>query len=125
MLKPVDGVIDRFQFKNLLAGLEEKDTILLVFDRYDHTFAGVVHQVFAAGSDQSITVPAIPPGKYYVRVQCIGLHSDRLETVVTVRSRRSATVRIKLMPLEVFAKNRVIIPPFHPDLSDLSVVRFR
>ena len=115
----------RFRFKNLVAGMEDGDSILIIFDRYDHTGAGVVHQVFAAGSDQSITVPDIAPGKYYVTVQCIGLHRDHLEKIVTIRSQRSETVRIDLTPSEAFSKNNIVIPAFHPDLSNLSVVRFK
>lgn len=115
----------RFWFKNLVAGLEEKDSILIIFDRYDHTGPGVIYQVFAAGGDQGITVPSIPPGKYYVTLQCIGLHRDHLEKIMTIRSQRSETVRIKLTPSEVFLKKNVVIPAFHPDLSHLAVVRFK
>jgi len=115
----------RFLIKNLIAGMEERDSILIIFDRYDHTGAGIVHQVFAADSDRSITVPDIAPGKYYVTVQCIGLHRDHLEKIVTIRSQRSETVRIKLTPSEAYSKNKVVIPAFHPDLSDLAVVRFK
>jgi hypothetical protein len=115
----------RFQFKNLISGMKQRDSILIIFDRYDHTGAGVVHQVFSADSDESIMVSAVAPGKYYVTVQCVGLHRDRLEKIVTIRSQRSETVRIKLTPSEAFFKENVIIPAFHPDLSDLAVTRFR
>jgi hypothetical protein len=115
----------RFRFKNLIDGLEEKDSILIIFDRYDHTGAGIVYQVFAADKDHGITVPSIPPGKYYITVQCVGLHRDRLEKIVTIRSQQSVTVRINLRASEAFCKKKVIIPSFHPDLSDLAVVRFR
>lgn len=115
----------RFLFKNLIAGMEERDSILIIFDRYDLTGAGVIHQVFAAGSDHSITVSDIAPGKYFVTVQGIGLHRDHLEKIVTIRSQRSETVRIKLTPSEAYSKNKVVIPAFHPDPSDLAVVRFK
>jgi hypothetical protein len=115
----------RFRFKNLIDGLEEKDSMLIIFDRYDHTGPGAVHQVFAADRDHGITIPGIAPGKYYVTVQCVGLHRDRLEKIVTIRSQRSETVRINLTPSEMFCKKNVVIPAFHPDLSDLSVVRFK
>jgi len=115
----------RFLFKNLIAGMEERDSILIIFDRYDLTGAGIVHQVFAAGSDNSITVSDIAPGKYYVIVQCIGLHRDHLEKIVTIRSQRSETVCVKLTPSEAYSKNNVVIPAFHPDPSNLAVVRFK
>ena len=115
----------RFRFKNLVTGMEERDSILIIFDRYDHTGAGIVHEVFAADSDQSITVPGIAPGKYYVTVQCVGLHRDHLEKIVTIRSQRSETVRIQLTPSEAFSKNTVVIPAFHPDFSNLTFVKSR
>jgi len=98
---------------------------LFIFDHYDLTGAGVIHQVFAADSDHSVTVPDIAPGKYYVTVQCIGLHRDHLEKIVTIRSQRSETVRVKLTPSEAYSKNNVVIPAFHPDASDFAFVRFK
>jgi hypothetical protein len=115
----------RFQFKNLIAGMEERDSILIIFDRYDLTGAGVIHQVFAADSENGITVPDIAPGKYFVTVQCIGLHRDHLEKIVTIRSQRSETVRVKLTPSEAYSKNNIVIPAFHPDPSDFAVLRFK
>jgi hypothetical protein len=115
----------RFQFKNLIAGMEEKDSILIVFDRYDHTGAGIIHQVYTADSDESLTIDAIPAGKYYVTIRCVGLHRDQVEKVITIRAHRSETMRIKLTPSEAFSKNDVVIPAFHPDLSNLSVTWYK
>jgi hypothetical protein len=115
--------VARFQFKNLVAGLEGKDSILIIFDRCDHTGAGVIYQVFAADSDHGITVPAVPAGKYYVTIQCVGLHRDRLEKIVTIKSQKSEKVRIELTPCEEFSKGKVIIPAYRPDFSDMAVAR--
>ena len=115
----------RFQIKNLIAGLEENDSILIIFDRYDHTGAGVVYKVFAPDSEHGITVPAIAAGKYYVTVQCLGLHRDRLEKVVTIRAQRNEMIHIQLTPSEAFSKSDVVIPAFHPNPQALAVVRFK
>jgi hypothetical protein len=115
----------RFQFKNLIAGMEEKDSILIIFDRYDHTGAGVIRQVFTANSDESLTIDAVPPGKYYVTIQCVGLHRDQVEKVITIRSNRSENLRIKLSESAAFSKNDVVIPAFHPDPANFSVVRLK
>jgi hypothetical protein len=113
----------RFKFKNLVAGSEEKDSILIIFDRYDHTGAGIVYKVFAADSDHDITVPAVPAGKYFVTIQCVGLHHDRLEKIVTIKSQKSEMVRIELAPSEEYSKDKVVIPAYHPNFSDLAVAR--
>jgi hypothetical protein len=118
------GVV-RLRFENLVGGMEERDSMLIIFDRYDHTGAGVVRQVCAAGSDQSVTLMGVPAGKYFVTIQCIGLHRDRMEKIVTVRSHSAASVRIRLTPAEAYAKSAVVIPVFHPDVCDLAVVKFR
>jgi hypothetical protein len=115
----------RFQFSNLIAGMEERDSMLIIFDRYDHTGAGIIRQVFAANSDESLTIDAIPPGRYYVTIRCVGLHRDQVEKVMTIRPNRSETIKIKLTPSEAFSKNGVVIPAFHPDPSRLSVVSFK
>jgi hypothetical protein len=113
----------RFQFSNIVAGMEEKDSVLIIFDRYDHTGAGVVYQAYAADSDHGITLPSVPAGKYYVTIQCFGLHHDRMEKVVTIKSQKSEKVRIELQPSEEFSKDKVVIPAYRPDFSDMAVAR--
>jgi hypothetical protein len=115
--------VARFQFKSLIAGMEEKDSILIIFDRYDHTGAGIIRQVFTADSDQTLTIDEIPAGKYYVTIQCVGLHRDQIEKVMTIRTHRSEKIQIKLTPSEAFSKNDVVIPAFHPDPSNFSITR--
>src|ERR1700748_3190069 len=61
----------RFQFRHINAADEHKDSVLIIFDRFDRTGAGVIFQVFAADSANSITIPAVPAGKYYVTIQCL------------------------------------------------------
>jgi hypothetical protein len=114
-----------FQFKNLIAGMEEKDSMLITFDRYDHTGAGIIRQVFAANNDECLTIEAIPPGKYYVTIQCIGLHRDQVEKIITIRSNRSENLHINLSESAAFSKNDVVIPAFHPDPASFAVVRYK
>ncbi|HVS96664.1 MAG TPA: hypothetical protein VHE54_09250 [Puia sp.] len=109
----------RFQFNDITAAIEHKDSVLIIFDRYDRTGAGVVYQVFAADSSNGITLPAVPAGKYYVTIQCLGLHHDRIERLVTIKSKKSEKVRIQLAPSEEFSKDNVVIPAFRPDFSDM------
>ena len=113
----------RFQFNNLVAGMEEKDSILIIFDRCDHTGAGVIFQKFAADGDQGITLPAVPAGKYFVTIQCVGLHHDRMEKVVTIKSQKSEKVRLELQSSEEFSKDNVVIPAYRPDFSDMSFAK--
>lgn len=111
----------RFQFNNITAAVEHKDSVLIIFDRYDHTGAGVVYQVFAADNQDGITIPQVPAGKYYVTIQCLGLHHDRLDRVVNIKSKKSEKVRIQLTPSEEFNKDKVVIPDYRPDFSDMAI----
>ncbi|HEV9035042.1 MAG TPA: hypothetical protein VGQ51_00425 [Puia sp.] len=110
-----------FQFKNITAAAEHKDSVLIIFDRFDRTGAGIVYQVFAADTTDGIDISQVPAGKYYVTIQCLGLHHDRLERVVTIKSQKSEKVRVQLTPSEEFSKDKVVIPAYRPDFSDMDI----
>jgi hypothetical protein len=108
-----------FQFSNA----HTKDSVLIIFDKYNHTGAGVVYQVFATDSSHGITIPAIPAGKYYVTIQCRGVNRDRIEKLVTIKAKKHEKVRVQLRASEVFSKDDVVIPAFNPSFSDLAILR--
>ncbi|MBS1606484.1 MAG: hypothetical protein JST42_27750, partial [Bacteroidetes bacterium] len=91
----------RFQFSHVHAS----DSVLIIFDKYNRTGAGVVYQVFATDSTEGITIPAVPAGKYYVTIQCKGVNRDRIEKLVTIKARKHGKVRIELQAAEVFSKD--------------------
>jgi hypothetical protein len=100
-----------------------KDSVLVIFDRFDHTGAGVIYQVFHYNADHSITIAGVPEGKYYVTIQCLGIHRDRLETIVKIKSQKSETMKINQDDSEEFSKDKVVIPAYHPDVMNLGIVR--
>jgi hypothetical protein len=113
----------RFQFNTIVSADDHQDSVLVIFDRYDHTGAGVVYQMFAADADQGITIPSVPAGKYYVTVECRGVHRERMEMTVTVKSQKNEKVRIKLNDAEVFSKDNVKIPAYRPSFTDMSILK--
>lgn len=100
-----------------------KDSVLVIFDRFDHTGAGVIYQVFYRNADHSITIPAVPEGKYYVTIQCLGVHRERIETVVKIKSQKSETLNIAQNDSEEFSKANVVIPAYHPDFANLDIAK--
>jgi hypothetical protein len=100
-----------------------KDSVLVIFDRFDHTGAGVVYQEFYPDADHSIIIPALPAGKYYVTIQCLGLHRDRVETVINIKADRNATLKIDQQDIETFTKDNVYIPAYQPDPTNLGIVK--
>jgi hypothetical protein len=120
--KVVNAGAVRFQFSNINADLQHKDSVLIIFDRFDHTGAGVIYRVFGADNENGIDISEIPAGKYYVTIQCLGLHHDRLEKVVSIKKQKNEKVHIDLSVSEAFSKDNVVIPVYHPKLSDLSIL---
>jgi hypothetical protein len=111
----------RFQFSNIKAQ-DHTDSVLVIFDRFDHTGAGVIYQVFAADQQNGIDISAVPAGKYYVTIQCLGLHHDRLEKKVTIKKQNNEKISIALSASELFTKDNVVIPVSHTKLTDLSIL---
>jgi hypothetical protein len=115
----------QFRLNNPIAADEHKDSVLIIFDRCDHTGAGVIYQVFYEDKDHNITIPVVPAGKYYVTIQCLGMHRDRLEKIVKIKSKKSEKVKILLQDSEEFSKDKVVIPAYTPDFSDLAIVKMK
>ena len=111
----------RFQFSNISAQ-DHTDSVLVIFDRFDHTGAGVIYQVYAADQQNGIDISAVPAGKYYVTIQCLGLRHDRLEKTVTIKKQKNEKVSIALSASELFTKDNVVIPVIHTKLTDLSIL---
>src|SRR5882724_2402406 len=114
-----------FKFNQFAPAAAHKDSVLIIFDRFNRTGAGVIYKVFSADEDQNIIIEGVPAGEYYVTIQGLGLHRDRLEKIVTIKSRKSHKVNINLKDSEEFDKSRVVIPEYRPDMSNLAVVTMK
>ncbi|HWK02461.1 MAG TPA: hypothetical protein VNS58_02445 [Puia sp.] len=119
----VGGV--QFKLNNYTSDTLHRDSALIIFDRADHTGAGVIYQVFYGDKDHNIYIPVVPAGKYYVTIQCLGMHRDRLEKVVYVKSEKNEKVKISLQDTEEFSKDKVVIPVYAPKFSDLAVLKMK
>jgi hypothetical protein len=112
----------RFQFTDFVLS-RRKDSVLVIFDRYDRTGAGIVFKVFKADLDNGITVPEVPAGKYFVTVQCLGLHRDRMEKKVVVKCNKNHTVNLALEDSQEFSKDNVVIPAYRFDIAHMTVLK--
>ena len=115
----------QFKFNNLSSAEAHKDSVLIIFDRYNHTGAGVIYQVYYVDNDKNITIEGVPAGKYYVTIKGLGLHRDRTETIVTVKSSKNQKMMISLQDSEEFNKDKVVIPTYKPNFSDLAVTKMK
>ena len=115
----------QFKFNNLTPADAHKDSVLIIFDRYDRTGAGVIYKVFAADNNRNVSIEGVPAGKYYVTIQGLGLHRDRTETVVTVKAQKNHQEFINLADVEEFTTGAVVIPASRTNLASLSVVTMK
>jgi hypothetical protein len=111
----------RFQFNNINAQ-DHTDSVLVIFDRFDHTGAGVIYQIYSADQQNGVDISAIPAGKYYVTIQCLGLHHDHIEKTITIKKQKDAKVNIALEESQIFTKDNVVIPVIHTKLTDLAIL---
>ena len=105
--------------------ITRKDSVLVIYDRYDLSGAGIIKKVFYPGSKQTISIPNIPSGKYFVTIQCLGKHHDRYEKVIKVKSGKISYVSVKLSPYDEFTCGKVAIPNDMVDFSKLSIVTMK
>lgn len=115
----------QLKFNNLAPAEAHKDSVLIIFDRYNHTGAGVIYQVYYVDNTGNITIEGVPAGKYYVTIQGLGLHRDRTETILTVKASKNQKMTISLKDSEEFSKDNVVIPVYKPNFSDLVVLKMK
>lgn len=121
-LKAKDAGAVHVQFANISAQ-QHSDSVLIIFDRYDHSGAGVIYQVFNADQKSGVDIHSVPSGKYFVTIQCLGLHHDRIQRTITVRKDKEEKINIALSLVELYCKDRVVIPPDRCEWSKLSILR--
>lgn len=105
--------------------ITKKDSVLVIYDRYDRSGAGVIRKVYYPGKTQSIVISNIPSGKYFVTIQCLGKHHDRFDKIIKIKPGKTAYVSVKLRDYDEFLKDRVIIPADHIDFSKLTILQMK
>jgi hypothetical protein len=109
--------LDNFSNQN-----KEIDSVYLIFDKYERNGAGVVKQVFYPVNNR--VAVAVPKGKYYVDVFCLGTFNDsHLNQVVRVRRRKQNKVCVKLKYEAFFTPGFADIPKEKFDFANLSITR--
>jgi hypothetical protein len=105
--------------------ITKKDSILVIYDRYDLSGAGIIKKVYYPGSKQTILINDIPCGKYIVTIQCLGKHHDHYEKILKVKGGKISNVSVRLSEYDEIARDKVIIPSDTIDFSKLSIVTMK
>jgi hypothetical protein len=115
----------QFNFHNHNSNYSSKDSFLIIYDRYDRSGAGIIHKIFYPSVDHTISVAGIPPGKYFITIQGLGIHRKRFEKVIRIKSRKSENVAIKLEDCDEFTKDNVVIPAEYTDFANLKIMAMK
>jgi hypothetical protein len=117
--KHTDSVDVTINFKKRYLKNAPVDSVFIFFDRYNHTGAGIIKQVYYP-KDNKIVVPQVPPGKYYIGLFCLGTHWEYFSEVTFVNKRRNNKIRFNLKRSEIFIPG-TYIAQVRTDLHRLSI----
>jgi hypothetical protein len=99
------------------------DSIYLIFDRYDHTAAGVVKRVCYPVNN--IVEIAVPKGKYFVDIFCLGNYKNRhFDRVFKAKHKKKNSLLLKLDDFGFYVPGFASIPVEKIDFANLSITRY-
>ncbi len=110
------------QFDNSANKIKTVDSALIILDKYDHTGAGVVINIFYTDSTDQLVLTGIPEGKYYAEIITFGVKRQHFSKVITVtgapakkkKSKKNAvpnTTTIRLDYMDTYMVGNAVIPP--------------
>jgi hypothetical protein len=99
------------------------DSVLVIFDRYDHTGAGVVKNIYYP-KDNQFTIPKVPEGRYYISIYCMGLYNDVFNDLMFINKRHSNNLRFKLSASDEFIPG-TFLPDMEIDFTNLAITNIK
>lgn len=99
------------------------DSVLVIFDRFDRTGAGIVKKVYHP-TDNQITISNVPEGRYYVSIYCLGFYRDIFNDLMFINKRHSNNLRYKLKRTDVFVPG-TFMPAIEIDFTNLAITNIK
>jgi hypothetical protein len=99
------------------------DSVLVIFDRYDHTGAGIVKRIYHP-TDNQITISNVPEGRYYVTIYCLGFYRDQFSDLLFINKRHSNNLKYKLKGAEEFLPG-TFLPDMEIDFTNLAITNIK
>jgi hypothetical protein len=95
------------------------DSVLVIFDRFDHTGAGIVKSIYHP-TDNQLTISNVPEGRYYISIYCLGFYRDVFNDRTFISKRHRNNLRYKLKRSEEFIPG-TFLPEVGIDFSNLAI----
>ena len=87
------------------------DSVLVIFDKFDRSGAGVVKKVFYPDAENQIVIEDVPVGKYYADIYVLGMYKKHFSSVIrTVKSGRKNKAHLKLDYNGTYTPGNVYLP---------------
>lgn len=98
------------------------DSVLVIFDRYDHSGAGIIKKVYHPVNNE-IVIPKVPPARYYIEVSCLGPQREQFNELTFVNNRRSNVFTYRVKRPGTFTPGLATIPVEPVDFSKLRILK--
>ncbi|OQP65173.1 hypothetical protein A3860_15995 [Niastella vici] len=99
------------------------DSVLVIFDRFDHTGAGIVKRIYHP-TDNQFSIPHVPEGKYFITIYCLGFYRDVFNDQLFISKRHSNNLRYKLKQSEEYVPG-TFIPDMEIDFTNLAITNIK
>jgi len=99
------------------------DSVLVIFDRFDRTGAGVIRKIFHPVNNE-INIPQVPEGRYYISLYCLGLHREYFNDLTWINKRHSNSLDYNIAPAEEYVPG-TFTPVIEIDFTNLAITNFK
>jgi len=99
------------------------DSVLVIFDRFDHTGAGVIKKIFHPVNNQ-IAIPQVPEGRYYISIFCMGLYHEYFNDLTWINKRHNNNLQYNIGSAEEYVPGS-FIPAVEIDFTNLAITNFK
>lgn len=119
--RPTDSVDVTIRLTNA-ARSPVTDSVLVIFDRYDHSGAGTIKKIYYPVNNE-IVIPKVPPARYYIEVYCLGTYRENFNELTFVNNRRSNVFTYRIKKSSTFTPGLAVIPVEPINFSKLEILK--
>jgi adenine specific DNA methylase Mod len=105
--------------------IHSSDSVLVIFDKYDRTGAGVIYKMMHTDESGNFLIDDIPPGKYYVTLIYQGIHKEKKEKILTIKKNKLLYTKVSLEQNEEYVAGSGTIPATKFNMNKLSILKMK